>query len=66
MIISGFMNLVTRPFGGYVGDVIYRKYGTPGKKYWTLACGFIMGLTALAGGFYLVDTRAPKQADCES
>jgi len=61
--IFGFLNLVTRPFGGYVGDVVYRRWGTKGKKYWVLACGVIMGATSLAGGFYLVDNKPPKVAD---
>jgi NNP family nitrate/nitrite transporter-like MFS transporter len=61
--IFGFMNLVTRPFGGYVGDVVYKRWGTKGKKYWMLACGLIMGATCLAGGFYLADHKAPKVAE---
>jgi NNP family nitrate/nitrite transporter-like MFS transporter len=44
---------VTRPLGGYIGDVIYRFYGTKGKKAWIILCGFIMGATILAGGLYL-------------
>ncbi|KDR71729.1 hypothetical protein GALMADRAFT_270867 [Galerina marginata CBS 339.88] len=55
--IFGFLNLVTRPFGGYLGDVIYRHYGTKGKKIWTLMCGLIMGVSLLAGGFYLQNHR---------
>ena len=34
--VFGLLNFVTRPFGGYLGDMIYRKYGVPGKKYLTL------------------------------
>ena len=44
---------MTRPLGGYIGDVIYRFYGTKGKKAWIILCGFIMGATFLAGGLYL-------------
>ncbi|KAJ6518254.1 nitrate/nitrite porter [Mycena vitilis] len=51
--IFGFLNFVTRPFGGYLGDAVYRKYGTKGKKFLTLFCGFIMGVAFLAGGLYL-------------
>jgi len=51
--IFGLLNIVTRPLGGYVGDVIYRFYGTKGKKAWIILCGFIMGATFLAGGLYL-------------
>jgi len=51
--IFGFLNIVTRPLGGYIGDVIYRFYGTKGKKAWTIFCGFIMGTMFLAAGLYL-------------
>jgi MFS transporter, NNP family, nitrate/nitrite transporter len=50
---SGFLNLVTRPFGGFMGDCTYRWFGTKGKKYWMLFCGLVMGATFLAGGLYL-------------
>ncbi|KAK7036042.1 Nitrate/nitrite transporter [Favolaschia claudopus] len=56
--IFGFLNLVTRPFGGYLGDAIYRKYGTKGKKFLTLFCGLIMGVGFLAGGLYLQNNHA--------
>ncbi|KAJ7909482.1 nitrate/nitrite porter [Mycena leptocephala] len=56
--IFGFLNLVTRPFGGYLGDVIYRKYGTKGKKFLTLFCGIVMGVGFLAGGVYLQNNHA--------
>ncbi|TFK21047.1 nitrate transporter [Coprinopsis marcescibilis] len=55
--IFGFLNLVTRPFGGYVGDVVYRKYGTKGKKWWTLVCGLLMAGSCIGGGFYLTSHR---------
>ncbi|KAF9480636.1 putative high affinity nitrate transporter [Pholiota conissans] len=60
--ILGFLNLVTRPFGGYLGDVVYRRYGTKGKKAWTLLSGLIMGISLLAGGFYLQSHRLPNEA----
>ncbi|KAJ7085179.1 nitrate/nitrite porter [Mycena belliarum] len=56
--IFGFLNLVTRPFGGYAGDALYRKYGTKGKKFLTLFCGLIMGVGFLAGGLYLQNNSA--------
>lgn len=63
---SGFLNLVTRPLGGYIGDRIYRPLGTKGKKYWTLVCGFVMGITFLAGGLYLQRIqKSPRTADCK-
>ncbi|TFK34311.1 nitrate transporter [Crucibulum laeve] len=58
--IFGFLNFVTRPLGGYIGDVVYRLYGTKGKKYWTLLCGLVMGVCCLAGGFYLEGNTSPK------
>jgi len=54
----GFLNLVTRPAGGYIGDVVYRRYGTQGKKAWTLICGLIMGAALVGGGVYMENTRA--------
>ncbi|KAJ6569363.1 nitrate transporter [Mycena capillaripes] len=56
--IFGFLNVVTRPFGGYLGDAVYRKYGTKGKKYLTLFCGLVMGIGFLAGGLYLQNNHA--------
>jgi len=55
--IFGFLNFVTRPLGGYIGDVIYRYFGTKGKKGWTILCGLIMGASFLAGGLYLQNIR---------
>jgi NNP family nitrate/nitrite transporter-like MFS transporter len=62
----GLLNLVTRPAGGYIGDVVYRHYGTKGKKAWTLLCGLIMGAALLAGGFYLQNTRTSGDESCTS
>ena len=59
---SGLLNLVTRPLGGYIGDVAYRHYGTKGKKFWTLLCGLVMGASLLAGGFYLQNRRLSGNA----
>ncbi|KAG6810698.1 hypothetical protein H0H92_010697 [Tricholoma furcatifolium] len=53
--VFGLLNFFTRPFGGYVGDCVYRRWGIKGKKYWMLSCGFIMGASCLAGGFYLYE-----------
>ncbi|KAF8805920.1 putative high affinity nitrate transporter protein 2 [Phlegmacium glaucopus] len=55
--ILGFLNLFTRPFGGYLGDVIYRRWGTNGKKVLTLLCGLFMGASLIGGGFYLQNNR---------
>ncbi|KAF8804928.1 putative high affinity nitrate transporter [Phlegmacium glaucopus] len=56
--ILGFLNLFTRPFGGYLGDVLYRRHsGTNGKKVLTLLCGIIMGASLVGAGFYLQNNR---------
>jgi NNP family nitrate/nitrite transporter-like MFS transporter len=60
---SGFLNLVTRPFGGFAGDWIYKWFGTKGKKYWTLICGLVMGATFLAGGLYLENNQTNSQCE---
>jgi len=62
---SGFFNLVTRPLGGYLGDVLYRHSGTKGKKALTLLCGLIMGASLVGGGFYLQNTQASGNPQCE-
>ena len=60
--VSGFLNIMTRPLGGYIGDVVYRFYGTRGKKAWTILCGLIMGATFLAGGLYLQNVQRSGDA----
>jgi hypothetical protein len=55
--VSGLLNIVTRPLGGYIGDVIYQFYGTRGKKAWIILCGLIMGATFLAGGLYIQSSQ---------
>ncbi|GAA5870769.1 hypothetical protein JCM3774_001673 [Rhodotorula dairenensis] len=50
--VFGFMNIVTRPAGGFLGDALYRRYGVKGKKYITIALGFLQGAMALAFGLY--------------
>ncbi|PVF95348.1 nitrate transporter [Serendipita vermifera] len=51
--VFGLLNIFTRPYGGYLGDVIYRRFGTVGKKYLTLACGFLQGAMSLGMGIYI-------------
>lgn len=48
--VFGFLNFVTRPLGGFLGDYIYRYYGIKGKKYLTVALGFLQGAMSLAMG----------------
>ncbi|PCH33008.1 nitrate transporter [Wolfiporia cocos MD-104 SS10] len=54
--IYGLNNVYSRPLGGYLGDLIYRRYGVPGKKYLTLGLGIMQGILAIALGVY-VDSR---------
>ncbi|GAA5907065.1 hypothetical protein JCM5296_006581 [Sporobolomyces johnsonii] len=49
----GFLNVVTRPFGGYIGDKIYPRFGVTGKKYLTITLGFLQGMMTLAYGLYV-------------
>ena len=58
---------MTRPLGGYVADLLYRSFGTRGKKLWTLLCGLIMGAALIAGGFYIEDHHTPtKSPSCKT
>ncbi|GAA5820628.1 hypothetical protein JCM11251_003083 [Rhodosporidiobolus azoricus] len=50
--VFGFLNLFTRPFGGYLADMLYRRYGLGGKKYSTVILGFLQGMMSLAFGLY--------------
>ncbi|KAK7058497.1 hypothetical protein VNI00_002131 [Paramarasmius palmivorus] len=52
----GLMNIFTRALGGWAGDMVYSRYGVPGKKYLTIACGLLQGVLSLAWGFY-IDSR---------
>ncbi|KAI0804812.1 major facilitator superfamily domain-containing protein [Irpex lacteus] len=51
--IYGLLNLFSRPLGGYLGDLIYRKYGVRGKKYLVLLTGVIQGLFSIGLGVYI-------------
>lgn len=52
--IFGLLNVVTRPAGGFLADVIYAKvpagYGVQSKKYWYMFLVFMQGTSALARG----------------
>ncbi|BGP40529.1 hypothetical protein JCM10449v2_004491 [Rhodotorula kratochvilovae] len=57
--IFGFLNVVTRPSGGFIADRLYARYGIGAKKYITVVLGFLMGGMALTFGLY---TRAKWSA----
>jgi len=50
----GFLNIVTRPTGGFLADFLYKRFGVPGKKYLTLGLGFGQGLVAIGLGVYIL------------
>ncbi|GAA5874369.1 hypothetical protein JCM16303_005829 [Sporobolomyces ruberrimus] len=52
----GFLNVFTRPFGGWLGDKVYtskRFGGVRAKKYLTIVLGFLQGAMSLAYGLYV-------------
>lgn len=52
----GFLNVVTRPFGGWLGDKVYqskRLGGIRAKKYLTITLGVLQGAMSLAYGLYV-------------
>ncbi|KAG2156770.1 nitrate transporter [Suillus bovinus] len=58
--IYGLLNVFSRPLGGYFGDLIYVKFGVPGKKYLTIACGVAQGLLSLGLGLYIDNHSHPS------
>jgi NNP family nitrate/nitrite transporter-like MFS transporter len=34
----GLLNVVTRPLGGFIGDLIYPVAGIEGKRWWQITC----------------------------
>jgi len=49
----GLLNIWTRPSGGIISDIIYRRWGVPGKKYWMLFLGIAGGVVSLAMGLFI-------------
>ncbi|OCH89835.1 nitrate transporter [Obba rivulosa] len=60
--IYGLLNVFARPLGGYLGDLIYKSFGVPGKKYLTLTCGAIQGVISIGLGVYIDRHDNPKLA----
>jgi len=50
--IFGFLNFVTRPLGGVVGDLLYNGFGRSVwlKKVWIHVCGFLTGALLIVIG----------------
>jgi len=34
----GLLNVITRPMGGYIADILYVRAGVEGKKFWMIFC----------------------------
>ncbi|KAG1876288.1 nitrate transporter [Suillus subluteus] len=60
--IYGLLNVFSRPLGGYFGDLIYVKFGVPGKKYLTIACGVAQGFLSFGLGLYIDNHSHPSLA----
>lgn len=58
----GLLNFIFRPAGGFFGDMMYRRWGVPGKKYLMLACGVMQGALSIGLGFYIDSTGKPDLA----
>jgi len=58
----GLLNVFSRPLGGYFGDLIYIRFGVPGKKYLTIACGVAQGFLSLGLGLYIDNHSHPSLA----
>ncbi|KAF1829186.1 nitrate transporter-like protein [Decorospora gaudefroyi] len=48
----GLLNVVTRPLGGFIADVIYKQTGHSlwAKKFWIHACGVVTGVLLIVIG----------------
>ncbi|KAG6884420.1 hypothetical protein C0993_011292, partial [Termitomyces sp. T159_Od127] len=68
--IFGFLNLFTRPFGGYVGDVVYRNWGTKGKHPFNaeakLNVLFSKGFLTPSNLFFVRNHGAVPQVDTQT
>jgi len=60
--IFGFLNVFTRPLGGYFGDLAYRRWGVPGKKYLMISLGVAQGLVSVGLGVYIDSRDHPSLA----
>lgn len=59
--IFGLLNIFSRPFGGILADLLYRRHGVPGKKYLTLGCGVLLGAFSIGLGFYVDSSARPDR-----
>ncbi|CCM02700.1 uncharacterized protein FIBRA_04806 [Fibroporia radiculosa] len=61
--VYGVQNVYSRPLGGYLGDLIYRRFGATGKKYLTLGLGILQGFLSIALGVYIDRRKDPPRFD---
>lgn len=47
----GLLNIITRPLGGYISDVLYRYKGVTVKKWWLTFLGIMNGIFLIWIGF---------------
>ncbi|CAK7262733.1 hypothetical protein SEPCBS57363_000193 [Sporothrix epigloea] len=47
----GILNIVARPMGGVVADLLYRGRRLWWKRYWITACGLVSGVSLVVLGF---------------
>ncbi|KAF8137710.1 major facilitator superfamily domain-containing protein [Boletus edulis] len=60
--IFGLLNIFSRPLGGYFGDLVYRRWGVPGKKHLLIFFGVLQGLLSLGLGIYIDSHHHPSLA----
>lgn len=49
--LFGLLNIITRPLGGYISDVLYRYKGINAKKWWMIFVGIMNGVFLILIGF---------------
>ncbi len=50
--MMGLLNVVTRPLGGFISDILYHHFkSTKAKKFWMLFCGVVQGIFLIWIGF---------------
>ncbi|GHJ84651.1 hypothetical protein NliqN6_1053 [Naganishia liquefaciens] len=58
--VFGLLNIVTRPLGGILADMLYRKFGVGIKKYWMLGLGIGQGVLTIGFGMLLKNEVKPS------
>lgn len=50
--MMGLLNVVTRPLGGFISDILYHHFKTTkAKKFWMIFCGVMQGVFLIWIGF---------------